>query len=738
MSLREFLLKKIRIHVHLGAMALALSASSAMAATVDPSDFSLLMAEAQKNGAAAVAVHLAPTTLQQLQDNLGAVKADMSVRSTRLLSELGTATWEGGRWNNGIGQMGLYVTPAGLQHLQQTNNAVSFRPDIGWINRIRSSDTDGRHAQIERQLSNHGFVDVTVTMSVEGLEYELTRQGDVRHLSSSAQVGEARAKARTLFGELTDSQAIGKAAALARLDSLVAAAASSVAPEVTVRVDRQGLIKLSESGLVRNLRPANFKDTRAVRFDMDALKSAQANGYADVILTVKTPYSGGESSAESFTANVRSNRRTIDALWADHGLTSKLKDLSIFGAVAGRLTRAELETLYRSSDARLLSIELNRAAGYASLNKSSVLVNMPSAWTAGFRAAGQNIVVMDTGVLASHQFFKDAAGVSRVKLEACFGTNSPPSGTLFEGKAYHYESICPSQGTAGAAEGDSPVGLAGSAAPRLNCAGNSSPLATSCHHGTHVAGIAAGRRPSNLAPTSQGMAPDANIIAVQVFSFDIARVDEPTAFKADLIAAMQAAANAMPVGSTGNPFTVNLSLASNGSTNSGFAASCPNENTAFTAAVQTLFNAGVPVVAAVGNNSFNGRVSWPACVPRVIKVAAVNNDTVGNTRSTFSNLADPASYAGDFMWLAPGGGGTTSVTSSFNAVLPGGAIPYSWMSGTSQAAPHITGIYAVIKAGIPGISVNDANAWIRENASVIVPIVVGSRSINFRRVRIPL
>ena len=171
---------------------------------------------------------------------------------------------------------------------------------------------------------------------------------------------------------------------------------------------------------------------------------------------------------------------------------------------------------------------------------------MPAAWSnPNFRGAGQNIVVMDTGVQSNHEFFRDSMGISRVFFEACFGTNgSLPNGTQFS-------SACPLFQQD--ANGDSPGGLPGSAAP---CGGNLA-LSSSCSHGTQVAGIAAGRASTNplmppppeLPAQFQGVAPDA--------------------------------------------------------------------------------------------------LTWPACVPKVIKVSSVVNNSCGNTRSPQANLANPSAFPGE-------------------------------------------------------------------------------------------
>ncbi|MBC7604287.1 MAG: S8 family serine peptidase, partial [Ramlibacter sp.] len=140
---------------------------------------------------------------------------------------------------------------------------------------------------------------------------------------------------------------------------------------------------------------------------------------------------------------------------------------------------------------------------------------------------------------------------------------------------------------------------------------------------------------------------------------------------------------------------------------------------------------GVPVVAATGNSGYNDGVSWPACVPRVVKVSAVNNHPVSNGRASYANLASADAFPGDYIWLAPGGGNGSIVISSFIAGVGG-------MAGTSQAAPHVAGLYAAIKSAAPGVSVNGASEWIRFNATVPVEVQLSpTNKQTFGRVRLP-
>lgn len=721
------------------AAAAVLCSFSASAALVDKGDLAALKVDAKKKGATSVVVHLEAVSLSEMSADISGVNARMSAKASQLLAELGSTAWVAGRWENGIGQLGLNVTEAGLKILQNSSNAVHFYPGQAWHERTALAGDDGRFAEIERQLAAQGFVEVQVVLHAEGMEFDFGKDGSVKFSGSDRSSASAVRSARSLFGQMNNAEASGKESAASRFEAMAGQVGVQVNPEFTLRVNREGLEKLASSKDVRGIKPVRFVDKRKKSFDDDAIVAAERSGTAEVVITVRNPVAGGPVSKASLEADSRSNKRTMDAVLAGAGVAATMEDISVFGAAFGRLSVAELKALRASADPRLLSVELNKPIATVQLRTSTVSANFPPAWAANFRGSGQNIVVVDTGVQSNHRFFQGANGLSKVVFEACFGTNTQAPATP-GGPLVTWQSNCPSQvGTTG----DSPLGLAGSAAPRLNCAGNSSPLASACHHGTHVAGIAAGRNSPTFVAGFQGVANEANIVAVQAFSFDAARVADPTVFRADLVATMQAIASAMTQGSLLNPYTVNLSIGGAAA----FAGACPNESTAFTTAVQTLFNAGVPVIASTGNGSARGAISFPACVPRVVKVGAVENNAAGTTIAAFSNLAKPVNFPGDFFWMAPGGGGATNVVSATNstATVNGWTQSTGGVSGTSQAAPHVSGLYALVKAAAPGISVNDVSNWIQANASQpLAPLSLctmgpcsASDTVTFRRIRLP-
>jgi len=193
-------------------------------------------------------------------------------------------------------------------------------------------------------------------------------------------------------------------------------------------------------------------------------------------------------------------------------------------------------------------------------------------------------------------------------------------------------------------------------------------------HGTHVAGIIAGIANNN---GIIGVAPKAKIMPVRVLD---ARGFGTTTW----------VANAVIWATDNGADIINMSLGSISYSN------------ALNEAIQRAHQNGVLLVAAAGNcgdnNYFNNgcrfqnQTNYPGAYENVIAVAAIDSR---NNRASFSNEGTYVDIA------APG----ASIYSSYigNSYLAG--------SGTSQAAPHVSGLAALIKSQNPQIS--NVGIWSR-------------------------
>jgi len=675
------------------------SQSSALGASYINSEFNELKSTANQNGVASVLITLDDTiSLDNIKNHGAYIKNEMQQKGSLLLNELGEDALSSGYWNNGYGQMGVYVNAEGLNKLSKTNLAISFGKDITRKSRARVNNQNTSLDEIEVDINKKGFANVEIFLNVDNFEYDIPRGNSKLTYRPLGNFKNSVDKRLSNIRKLIDKPTI-------KFDksSLI----TKRKPSVTAHIDKETFYSLIESPDVRALQPVGFIDKRSASWSSDVLSSALKHNKdgVEVIISLKggeifTPKTGYISEAARVAQSL-ANRRAFEGIFsaADIDLESALlNDYSEIGSIHIKLHHKDLLKLYRTPDPRIISVSLNEGGIRPALVNSTGLINMQSAWDTGYTGAGQNIVIMDTGLRLDHSFF-NVSGTSKIVNQACYGTNSG-----------NYVSICPNQDS----NGDSPLGTANSG--QYNAALYPHRPSKSAH-GTHVAGIAAGKQNGLLS----GVAYDANIIAVQVFSY---KNDDTSliGYDADILAALSKLDSSTTTGTQNNPFTANLSLGYNHYGSS--AGSCDNKVPAVTSYISSLTSKGVPVVVATMNEGYSNGISWPSCVSEAIKVAAVLNDQTGTTVWQYSNTADPDNFTGP-IFLAPG--------ASVQSANVSGAWSTTSMSGTSQATPHVAGVYAAFKSSDPNASVPDMTAWLMSSGS----INVSARGYNFRRINIP-
>lgn len=178
-------------------------------------------------------------------------------------------------------------------------------------------------------------------------------------------------------------------------------------------------------------------------------------------------------------------------------------------------------------------------------------------------------------------------------------------------------------------------------------------------HGTHVAGIMAGK--------TYGVAKKATIVAVKIFEGNSGSASV-------VISGFNWAVNDIVAKNRTTTAVINMSLGGTAST---------TWDTAITAA----WKQGVLAVVAAGNENRDATLVSPARSPEVLCVGNIQSDDMRRQGSTGSNWGTAVAI------FAPGTGIVSSYYSSDTATQS--------LTGTSMASPHVAGLVSYIR-GLEG------------------------------------
>jgi len=292
------------------------------------------------------------------------------------------------------------------------------------------------------------------------------------------------------------------------------------------------------------------------------------------------------------------------------------------------------------------------------LESTVEIVGAEVAWGFGFTGEGWYVAALDTGIRNTHEMFQ-----GKHIVEHCFA--------LGEDWYDKENGDCPN----GKTEMDGP--------------GSAAHYAGQYGHGSHVAGIAAGNNHDDLF----GVAKGANIIAVQVFSYFWSEGDV-LSWSSDQLKGLD---YVYTLRNTYQIAAVNMSLGSA----EGYSEYCTSSSRA--QAVSNLRAVGIATVIAAGNERRCNAVGDPACIPGAITVNATdkqdNEYSSGNWHDIMVDL------------MAPG----VSVNSSAGL----GDSSYYTSSGTSNAAPHVTGAWAIMKQYNENLSIDEILTALQETGTMI-------------------
>ncbi|MCB1037244.1 MAG: S8 family serine peptidase, partial [Acidobacteria bacterium] len=389
----------------------------------------------------------------------------------------------------------------------------------------------------------------------------------------------------------------------------------------------------------------------------ELLETARSHGTVRVIVGLDVPFHpegnlGGQGAIQAQHSAIREAQEGVLAEVAGAAIANVTRFQTI-PYLAFETDAQGLEALAASPE--VASLQEDRWLP-SLLDQSVPLIGGDELHGLGATGQGQAVAILDTGVDRGHPFFG-----GRVVAEACFSTHAPGQGI---------RTTCPngreSQTGTGAA---APCSIEG------------------CLHGTHVAGIAAGQGSGRV-----GVAPGASILAVQVFTRLEGRLctdfGQPSpcirTADSDVIEGLEwvfQQRNSRSVAA------VNLSLGGGH-----FSTSCDSES--YAAIASNLTSAGIAVVAAAGNDGFDDGISSPACVSSVVSVGSTSKADQVNDFSNSAPILD---------LLAPGG--------RIRSAVPGGG--FAVLDGTSMAAPHVAGAFALLRSVAPQASVAEILAALK-------------------------
>ncbi|MFI6800898.1 S8 family peptidase [Streptosporangium canum] len=343
--------------------------------------------------------------------------------------------------------------------------------------------------------------------------------------------------------------------------------------------------------------------------------------------------------------------RTAEAASSETRVISKVESDGFLVATVDKPTLAELTT-----DDRVKAVYKDEVSK-PTLDVSTKLIGSDRANQAGWTGKGSTIAILDTGIDRDHPFF-----AGRIVGEACFSSSDPDP-------YYQAVLVCPNGQP-------SQIGTGAADAETAQCVVNG---AVKCYHGTHVAGIAAGKK-AGTAP-SDGVAPEAGILPIQVssrFNGPICEAQNTSApcilsFTSDQKRALQYVDE---VHAGLNVVAVNMSIGG-GLKYKVHCAGAPLESE-----ILWLKNFGVATVISSGNNGHEDGVVRPGCIAAAVTVGATDDH---DSPAPFGNRGPLIDL------FAPG--------VAINSALPGNT--FGVLGGTSMAAPHVAGALALLRQAYP-------------------------------------
>lgn len=398
-----------------------------------------------------------------------------------------------------------------------------------------------------------------------------------------------------------------------------------------------------------------IKTTAALLLSLASLAVSQEPTYR-VVVGLKER---GEQNAVARMAEIAASQRRVGRLM--DGRNGRVTQVyATIQAFAAEVTREGWTAL--AADPGVTKVDLDQAAEVTMARVQTTTESL-GVKRMGLTGTGVTVAVIDTGIDASHP---DLAGA--IIDEACFCMNAGG------------QPCCPNGST-------KQLGM-GSARDDNG-------------HGTHLAGIIAGR--GRVAP--KGLAPGAYLVVIKIAD------KNGSTSTWSMLAALDWLAASRP-----GVQVVNMSLGT-ALTYKGSCDSASSITASLASVAHILKSRGTILVAAAGNSGLTEQMTAPACVSEFLSVGAVHtqagriDDSNGCTdvKTAEDRVACFSNSSSALSLLAPGAG-------IVSANLGGGK---AVGSGTSQAAAVVSGVAALLIQGAPQGSGEKVDAALRGSGVMV-------------------